>query len=192
MFEAEQYINIIHARRIEYDLEMKLKSYGKIFIEFTLNDIIIIIEDLSRDNCQWTSIEKICEISKEVIDLIFEENSENELENRKFLLMFLGVPTFPISMNEGSILISCKKGDTISRIDRIIGDCDCIEFERTDDIVGGVLSLLKLKQRKIQLDYPLNSPSWQEIVIHYLNGDRDILDCQEELISAGYKEYARL
>jgi hypothetical protein len=38
----------------------------------------------------------------------------------------------------------------------------------------------------------VKNSEWAEIIENHLVADRDILECQEELIDKGFKEYAKL
>lgn len=61
-------------------------------------------------------------------------------------------------------------------------------------IIGGLLSLLMLSEFKtlgsslINLDFKVA----RNIINKHLQGDRDLLDCQEEMVQAGLKEFAKI
>ena len=55
-------------------------------------------------------------------------------------------------------------------------------------IKSNILGLLQIKHLKTVK----NSHPAFIILSKHLNGDKDILECQEELISNGYKEFAKL
>jgi hypothetical protein len=62
--------------------------------------------------------------------------------------------------------------------------------------MGPILSVLRIKGLE-DFDF-VNSGSKDpkrdinKIIGRHLHGDKDIIDCKEELMSAGYKEYAKL
>jgi len=61
-----------------------------------------------------------------------------------------------------------------------------------DRVKGPVLSLLQLARTT---DIHFNGSSkeaWLKIVQNHIRGDKDVLKCQEELIDAGLKEFAKL
>lgn len=58
--------------------------------------------------------------------------------------------------------------------------------------VLGFLMVEKLKNVLWKTTSHLNNSVPTDILRSYLEGSRDIMDCQEELIQAGYKEFAKL
>lgn len=77
---------------------------------------------------------------------------------------------------------------TLSGIDKQL-DCEYIRLSHPEKIVGNVLSLLKIK--KFRMIYCQDAPKWVKIVNSHLL-QKDILECQEELITTGLKQYAKL
>lgn len=62
------------------------------------------------------------------------------------------------------------------------------DFYPPETIQSNVLGLLLINQLKSVK----SGQRWAQIIRQHLRGDRDVLDCQEELIKSGLKEYAKL
>lgn len=65
---------------------------------------------------------------------------------------------------------------------------------RHNPIISNILGVLLIKNLEF-FDISANHNDKIKInmiIDHHIQGDRDVLACQEELISAGYKEYAKL
>jgi hypothetical protein len=83
---------------------------------------------------------------------------------------------------------------------KFLCECEILRIE-TNSIKSNILGILLIKgllllmtDRIITTDTFISRPRCEALMIidRHLNGDRDILACQEELISAGLKEYAKL
>lgn len=61
-----------------------------------------------------------------------------------------------------------------------------------DKIKSHVLGLMLVKDLDHFTGFAAMEELWVRIIRKHLNADRDLLDCQEELISKGLKEYAKL
>lgn len=118
-------------------------------------------------------------------DLVGEDASNVEVKGK---IGVTGFPPFIISYND--IVIDCLNNMSLSGIDKMIegpGQLDITGFGFAKD---SVLGLLKLKDRNIDL-FGSNNKEWAEIVDRHLQGDRNILKCQRELIQNGFKDYAK-
>ena len=81
-----------------------------------------------------------------------------------------------------------------SRVNKHLKEVDNI-ISISHKYIGPILDFLNIKKLSLvyQLgnsDLPLENALY--IITKHLQGDRDILDCQEELIQAGLREYAKL
>lgn len=108
-------------------------------------------------------------------------------------------PWFPKSA--GFIRISSCPNFTLTGIDKYVKSCG--EFGIVgENTKGGVLGLLKIKGLNfVRLDLPDQAAergeNLSEIIMKYLPASKtyeggDILDCQSELIDAGFEEFAKL
>lgn len=73
---------------------------------------------------------------------------------------------------------------------------ECEELTFTGNLLNikdSALGLLLIKGLT-HLDFGMRNKSipWVEIIFRHFKGDRDVLECQEELIEKGFKNYAKL
>jgi hypothetical protein len=93
---------------------------------------------------------------------------------------------FPRNIS-GSISTYNLRNLSLSRCNKHIDKIDGTWFLNTK-YVGPILGTLQIKGLR---EVSFGSEA-QSILTKYLRGDRDILECQEELITKGFKEYAKL
>lgn len=103
---------------------------------------------------------------------------------------------FPSRIAYGIINLSNNKFSELnySKVNRIIKYAES-EIQIHRDYVGPILSFLMIERlRQVYKVEPISiikTPC--KIVTKYLQGDKDdILECQEELVQAGFKEFAKL
>jgi hypothetical protein len=115
-----------------------------------------------------------------------------EVEHCQSHVLANGIPKFEIDYE--MVIVYVKPGDTFSGIEKIITLSKEMHFNHCRNVKGNVLSLLKLNTSDLSLfsDDGSGDLEWITIVEKHFNGDKDVLECQEELIEAGYKEYAKL
>ena len=74
-------------------------------------------------------------------------------------------------------------------------ECENI-YITTEKITSHVLGLLRVKNLDFIYAFTIankdDNPKWLAIIDVHLRNGKDIMDCQEELIQAGLKEYAKL
>ena len=86
-----------------------------------------------------------------------------------------------------------SKPFTLANIDKHLPAAKIISIENPEKIIGNVLGLLKIKSlQQVSWVGHGSMPKWIGIINDHLDGDRDILQCQEDLIDAGLQQYARL
>lgn len=71
----------------------------------------------------------------------------------------------------------------------IKGNFVCDDSRITSNVLG---FLLVNKLQQVLVDIKKDHLIWKAIINEHLNKDRDIMECREELIAAGLKEYAKL
>jgi len=160
-------------------------------------EIFVYFNNLPRDKYSKTGIEDIAEEFSDKLTnslKLFHRpgNQEIELHNKEVHLEWKGLPTFLTKVEHVDII--CQDNQVLTRIDKLI-KCEYLSIYECDKIIGNVLSVMKIPTSTyiwFQSSFKSKLPDWAEIINDCLIGDRDILDCQEELISAGYKEYAKL
>ena len=88
------------------------------------------------------------------------------------------------------------KEANLSGIAKFVGEeCNCVYIGNCQLITGNVLGLVRLAEKGIRIELEFAGGqkllNWMSIVKKHLI-DKDILECQEELIDAGLKEFAKL
>jgi hypothetical protein len=96
-----------------------------------------------------------------------------------------------ITHNQAVIFNNFKTLMTLKNINKHI-ECKKIVFNYPKNIIGNALSLLLIKNLEIISVSFGGHPPWLRIINKHLTLDKDVLECQEELITNGLKEYAKL
>jgi hypothetical protein len=112
----------------------------------------------------------------------------------KYKLLFNNIPKEQLNCSFTDIMLMNKVNLIDIDIKTILKNITDLVFIGPQNITGGVLKFLQLKAkiRFIGLNKSGNNPPWIQILEKHLAGDRDILACQEELLEAGLKDYAKL
>jgi len=84
-----------------------------------------------------------------------------------------------------------NKDVSLSGIDKFL-NCEYILLSGGQNISSSMLSLLRIKKLKKIIHITDNDTKLIDILNKYLETDKDILECQEELIKNGYNQYAKL
>ncbi len=89
--------------------------------------------------------------------------------------------------------INFKASASLKNINKIV-NCESIHFIDIELITGNVLGLLIIPKLKTiyNENFEQDDTLWFNIMDAHIEGDKDILDCQEELITNKLKEYAKL
>jgi hypothetical protein len=178
-------------KQIVSEIESKL-SGCKCIIKAQLDFFNITLSVLESFTDSMPSfISTINLVLTDFLDMDKAELHENESQCE---LQFRGVfPSLPKKINFPNICIKTTGiPSTLAGISKIIGECEKLEVADCRAISGNVLGLIPLsKNMKIVLTYG-NRCQWSIIVEKHLRGDRDLLDCKEELMTEGLKEYAKL
>jgi hypothetical protein len=132
------------------------------------------------------------EILKEKLSPIVKEffNSDNYTIICKAWLQDIEQQDFLVKCNEIGILFDKNGNCSLRGIAKKI-DCEELQTWYADTIDEGGLGLLQLKTLKNVINRTIGEPEWLKIVKKHLQ-TKDILDCQEELITNKLKEYAKL
>lgn len=167
---------------------LKALNYVQSFTK-DLEMLYIVTKPLSESDCR-----KIKSFRKEIIrvltPILSNLEKQVEIEYVETLLIFPdGLPSFKVSYPR--IRVDNPVKGSISGIEKLIGECESLEINECENIEGGVLSLFKLDIEHIELSSDFN-PKWIQIIQQHLDHNRDILECREELIQAGLKDYAKL
>jgi len=92
-----------------------------------------------------------------------------------------------------SIQISAYTGQKISlrNIHKQISHCRKLQISRQSFIIDGGIGLLKIKGLET-LTSTLAPNTWLKIIIYNFDNGKDMLKSQEDLLEAGFKDYAKL
>ena len=144
-----------------------------------------------RDNLNEILVRTIDEFTSEMHNFLSSNGDEFEFTDGSSILTSLGMPTTPMDWEHGLIYI--EKGDSLKGIEKLVSLCDSVSFDDCHNLETGLLNLMKIpKKVTVYFDgIPTKAP-WIKIVTKHLMGERNLLDCKEELMNAGYKEYAKL
>ena len=156
--------------------------------------IMIEYHNLTRAQCTENALEHLFENSIDVVSNYIEDLPIGPMEidySTSHLLYDGGLPAFPVSYS--NITINISPDMTLSGIDKVISNTEELMINYCEFLKPSpVLSLLRLKKvRWIHVEC-ITRPNWVSILNKYIDNNRDILDCQEELIQAGLREYAKL
>ena len=150
-------------------------------------------------------IEKLGDITQSYIDELYSKiegvlGTNNSTNHRSiYHISIKGLPEHTINTPNTTVLMNCfgptVYTNTLSGLDKKILACEFFQLTGSEAIEKNVLSILRLKAKKIYLIDDDNirgrKIKWAEIVNKHLE-DRDILQCQEDLIDAGLKDFAKL
>jgi hypothetical protein len=92
-----------------------------------------------------------------------------------------------------TVILKIRDKITLTNIDKLL-QCEKLQIQDPEKITGNVLGVLKIKglTNLSILDF-YRDVSWANLLIKYVhNKTFDIIACQEELIEAGLKDYAKL
>jgi hypothetical protein len=97
----------------------------------------------------------------------------------------------------GKISLNCENGEySLHNIHKYV-KCDYLQICNISNIKSHILGLMLIPQTTfIDIHYTYSwtqlDTNWLLIVKRHLINNRDILECQEELIIKGYKDYAKI
>jgi hypothetical protein len=166
------------AKKKGYDISSYLSTTYGIDLKFKITKQI---------QCQAETIQKLRDTISSTVNEFFTTKISPELQVKFSTaeLSCFGFPNFKLSINDGNISYWCEEGQSISNLDKVILKCDEFRLYKANMIKGGILSLLKLKMPVNIIGagpFGSNSPRWYSIVNPYLQGNRNAIACQRELI----------
>jgi len=89
------------------------------------------------------------------------------------------------------IIINCKNSINLKKVHKLF-KCKYLDITNCYKIIGNILGIVLL-DKSISLNlYNTGGLSWMKKVYEYRERNGDILECQEELISEGFGELAKL
>ena len=160
---------------------------------------------LPQEEATVSALEKRYERVKTIVDLHLEDLSKIsrtgavEVDNDLTWLEFdEGIPPFPVS-SDMYIYINIGGNMTLQGLEKVINYTDVLTLRHCNVLKPSpVLGLFKCKGAANFEFEPDHKQGWWTIVEKYLQNGVDqsdptkMLECKEELMNAGYKEYAKL
>jgi hypothetical protein len=139
------------------------------------------------------SHEPIIEQVKDVFEQLPYVSGKSISDNTDFCYITYGLPEFNVDTSSKIYLgidgVSAPPS-SLHNIHKIIsGECLIIDVPRR--IKDSVLGLLLIKKLG-KLEEGRFIDKWCGIVIKHFYTDKDVLECQEELITKGFRQYAKL
>jgi hypothetical protein len=117
------------------------------------------------------------------------ENSKLAFPETISVYCWAGLPKIFVGCNKLHLILN-KGKLTLTDLHKYC-DVETLAFYGLENVTGNVLSILKMKKLK-QIQYSGDDKiEWLDIVKKYIDS-KDIIACQEELIEAGLKEFAKL
>lgn len=173
-------------------LESRIGNSAKDFqLDFSSSDSEIYIDvlNLNAQNGNHNSLKILFELMKsEAKDIAKHYN--NYFSVGESILACRGFPPFKLEWSE--ININMLPDQKITGIDKFIDLNETCIFINCHNIIGGVLSLLKIKHGRLYLNFHgVQRPKWVDIVNKHLK-DKNLIDCQKELYDNDLDEYAEL
>lgn len=201
--EAQVFPEFVMKFTVHYDVSRENKNTITKYFEKYNNDINYV----EMDDSILTVIFKYNDQSKfhsETLDEVFfdvKEKFDVQLEqltdgqntiafHERFLVFYGQMPTFKIDYPH--IEIDIEPDNDLSTLYKFI-ECDYLTFNLFNNVKPhkGLLNILRIKAKKFIISQTVLKSAWANIYEKYLNGTRDMMDCQEELIQAGLKEYGK-
>lgn len=112
---------------------------------------------------------------------------KNFIVNDNEISSFEGAPRFI----GGNLLLIRNKLDSLKGIHKYIKQINGVLNVSENNVSSHVLGVLRIEGLEALILDPV-AKEVQDIINKHLAGDRDIFACQEELINAGFEEFAKL
>jgi len=137
-------------------------------------------------------IDDIKFVLKQYLDM--QHIKEDDDDRRCEIFLYSEFTNFEHKINFPAIYLTVAAPSSLKAIHKVIGECDWLSIEKCENIDSCVLGLVLLaKNMPVTLKCTSsNLPDWVPILNRHLTSDKDVLECQEELITNGLKEFAKL
>jgi hypothetical protein len=139
-------------------------------------------------NYSYQDIDSIRNSFYEDLVILYPTIDKVEKEFGSLYINLDKMPQHKIECN--TISIYFNKESNLKNIDKVV-DCQLFSIVYPQNIIGNVLSILKIKSLKKMHFAESKTNKWPAIVKKYIQS-RDILECQDELIDNGLSAYAKL
>jgi hypothetical protein len=191
------HLNIKYSSSLHIDDEMctdltkileKEFPEDNISLDFYSGRLTVLFSNINDNNFQH-----IMEYEKDLNTYIKNFSKEN---------MVVLVPDFSRLYCEGfptrkieypTITLELTEPTSLSGLDKFIFASQSFEIVNAEKVTDSALSVMKIKCPNVYIAVVKNaSGGWRNIIQEFIDAKSDILECQEELIGAGFKEYAKL
>jgi hypothetical protein len=182
-----------------YRIESKKPNLGLLTatINKRLNIDIMIVPDVKRPeyydiqvpfyNSQFNS--RLGDLKGDMYHIIYNRYKQSNVVGSSYVNC-INLPKFLVEW--GQICIFVRRMNSLAGIHKVL-NCEYLTVENMKSIKSNVLGILQIKNIDSFWVYGTEQkPEWALIIEKHLNIDKDLLDCKEELMSKGLKEYAKL
>lgn len=145
------------------------------------NNQTFIIKDYPVSECTWPKLEIL---HKELSDIFNKFNLTFSLNEETLLLN--DVPSSKVQTKR----IELTAQESLAGIHKVISNCEYIEISWLTNVNQNALGLVLLDTDELYFDGII--PDWAKIIMQHFKAGKDVLECQEQLIENGYKQYAKL
>jgi hypothetical protein len=168
------------------------KEYPEIYKDISDFEYLYIVKtlafcvDINKDN--GTKLDEIISKLSKLAEEFF--NSDN-FAVKSSAIVFIKNQDYLIKCDEIKLFFDKNGVNSLKDIHKKI-DCIQLKIWNIDTVEEGGLGLLLIKRLKQIINLSVGINKWLDIIKKHLLQDKDILDCQEELILNGYKDNAKL
>jgi len=182
--------NLLNNREFEFLKNKVIQTAKQYKLSIILDQEVIEIQvDMNNEEVSEHNINNIYDILLEEVNAILLDFN-NDIEGGDNKIILKGIPNKKVSYY--NIDLYCRPNTKLTGIEKVIEDCDELNIYNSENVIGNVLSLLRLKDVSTLEIVSLQKVKWAPIIEKYFENDKDILECQEELIANGLNEYAKL
>lgn len=152
-------------------------------------DVSIRTEKYSNSPEMIDSLDMTCDVHMDKILSIGAQGGS--IKRLGIKVSCYGLPAIRVHYDAVNLIIP-HNGTTLQGIEKLI-NCQVLRISDADSVTGHVLGILLIPDLKTFVSISGTSKlAWDTIIKKHLAGDRDILDCQEELRTAGLREFGKL
>ena len=179
-----------------YDIHVAIKNAFSENLDIIVkreshDDIVITFSDLITEHATDKFLLKLFHVATHLAESELKMRYNRISSDIDSVLICEGFPPFKLEWNQIRLIFD-KPDQKITGIDKLIGMNNTVTIHQCENIVGGVLSLLKIKHGTLIMFWNKTPmPKWITIVHKYLK-DKNIIACQKELYDNDLDEYAEL
>lgn len=157
---------------------LKIKLFN---FDYRDNNQTFMIMDYPVSECTWPKLEIL---HKELSDIFDKLNLRFSLNEETLILN--DVPSSKVQTKRIELIAQ----ESLAGIHKVISNCEYMEISWLQNVKQNALGLVLLDTDDLYFEG--NVPEWAKIIMKHFKSGKDVLDCQEELIENGYKQYAKL